>query len=337
MNEGQVRFSIVVPAYNSAATMAECLAALNQQTVSREEYEVIVVDDGSTDATAEIASNLGAVVLRQANSGPAAARNTGIAGAHGDVVLFTDSDCMPVRGWIEQMIAPLQDHQIVGVKGVYRTRQRNWTARFIQVEYEDRYDHTARSKHVDFIDTYSAGYRRDVLLASGGFDTSFPYASVEDQELSFRLAEAGHQMVFVPEGIVYHYHPESWLRYARRKYKIGYWKTLVLHLHPSKVWGDTHTPGELKLQLILAAASAPLALLSLLIRPALWGLAGVMGLFGASTLPFLIKAWRKDRTVALLSLPVLYVRAWSLGLGLLAGYIGLWSKTGPLARATLER
>ena len=115
---------------------------------------------------------------------------------------------------------------------------------------------------MDFVDTYSAGYRRNILLTNGGFDTSFPFASVEDQELSFRLAEAGHQMVFVPQGIVYHYHPESWLRYARRKYKIGYWKTLVLHLHPSKVWRDTHTPGDLKLQLILAAMSAPLALLS---------------------------------------------------------------------------
>jgi glycosyltransferase involved in cell wall biosynthesis len=337
MSEGSVSVSVVIPAYNAQATIEECLTALSEQTMPRTEYETIVVDDGSTDATAEIAAQHGAIVIQQPNSGPAVARNKGIAAARGAIVLFTDADCAPVPDWIEQMVAPLRDPQISGVKGVYNTRQRDWTARFIQIEYEDRYDHTSRSRRVDFVDTYAAGYRRDVLLDSGGFDAHFPFASVEDQELSFRLAEAGHRMVFVPQGIVYHHHPESWLRYAQRKYKIGYWKTLVLHLHPSKAWRDTHTPGDLKLQLILAAASALVALLSFWIRPAQWVLAGVLGLFGVSALPFLIKAWCKDRLIAMLSLPVLYVRAWSLGLGLCAGYVSLLSKTGPLAHATHEK
>ena len=333
MSEGSVSISVVIPAYDAQETVEECLTALSKQTIPRTEYEIIVVDDGSTDATAEIAARHGAVVLRQPNSGPAVARNKGTAAARGPIVLFTDADCAPVSDWIEQMVAPLRDPQVAGVKGVYRTRQKNRTARFIQIEYEDRYDHTARSHHVDFIDTYAAGYRRDILLASGGFDAHFPFASVEDQELSFRLAEAGHLMVFVPQGIVYHHHPESWLRYAQRKYKIGYWKTLVLHLHPNKVWRDTHTPGVLKLQLLLAAVSAPVAMASIFIRPIQWVLAGVLGIFGASALPFLIKAWRKDRVVALLSLPVLYVRAWSLGLGLLAGYASLRLKKVLLAQA----
>jgi cellulose synthase/poly-beta-1,6-N-acetylglucosamine synthase-like glycosyltransferase len=321
MSEQAVRISVVIPAYNAAATIENCLIALMQQTVPRTEYEVIVVDDGSTDQTGEVARRHGALVLKQPNSGPAVARNKGIAAARGDIVLFTDADCAPAPDWVEQMVAPLSDQHIVGVKGVYRTRQGSLAARFIQLEYQDRYDHTATSAYVDFIDTYAAGYRRQVLVESGGFDTSFPLASTEDQELSFRLAEAGHKMVFNPRAIVYHRHPESWCRYARRKYKIGYWKTLVLRLHPRKAWRDTHTPGSLKLQLVLAALTAPLALLSLLQIAHIRLLGLVVAVFVVSAVPFLIKAWRRDRIITWLSLPALYVRAWSLGLGLVAGFV----------------
>jgi GT2 family glycosyltransferase len=197
------------------------------------------------------------------------------------------------------------------------------------VEYQGRYDHTARSEYVDFIDTYAAGYRREVLVQSGGFDTSFPLASTEDQELSFRLAEAGHKMVFNPQAVVYHRHPESWCRYAKRKYKIGYWKTLVLRLHPRKAWRDSHTPWNLKLQLVLAALTAPLAFLSLLWSAYLWLLGLVTAAFAVSALSFLVKAWRRDRMIAWLSLPVLYMRAWSLGLGLVAGYADALFRGGP--------
>ena len=339
MTQKSVSISVIVPAYNAAATIAECMAALSNQSLPQSEYEVIVVDDGSTDNTADIAARYGARVLRQANSGPAVARNKGIAEARGAVILFTDADCAPAPEWIQEMVAPLDDPQIEGCKGVYRTRQENLTARFIQVEYEDRYDHTARHKYVDFIDTYAAGYRRDILVASGGFNTSFPLASVEDQELSFRLAGTGHKMVFNPRAEVYHRHPESWLTYAQRKYKIGYWKTLVLRLHPSKAWRDSHTPWNLKVQMLLAALSAPLTLLSFFARPFLWLLGVTLGAFALSAIPFVAKAWRRDRPLALLCLPVLYLRAWSLGLGFVAGYASAVFHRGSLpgASRTAER
>jgi len=329
MTERTLPVSVIVPAYNAAATIAQCLEALNNQSVPRSTYEVIVVDDGSTDDTAVLAARHGALVLCQAHSGPAVARNKGISTAQGAVVLFTDSDCAPAPDWIQEMLDPFADLRIAGVRGVYRTRQRSLVARFVQIEYEDRYDHAARCKYVDFIDTYAAGYRYDVLLASGGFDARFPLASVEDQELSFRLSSAGYKMAFNPRAIVYHYHPESWRRYARRKYKIGYWKTLVLRLHPGKAWRDSHTPGSLKLQMLLAALSAPLGFLAIWSSPARKLLMVTMSAFVFSAVPFVAKAWRRDRPVALVSLPALYLRAWALGLGLLAGYWDALHQRGP--------
>jgi len=322
--------SVVIPAYNASQTIGECLAALAEQTVPRARYEVIVVDDGSTDDTAVLATSFGARVLRQANMGPAAARNRGVDAARGEVILFTDADCAPAPHWIEQMLAPLADPGISGSKGVYRTRQRSLAARFIQIEYEERYDHTAKHTYIDFVDTYAAAYRRNALLESGGFSTRFPFASVEDQELSFRLARAGHRLVFNPQAVVYHQHPESWGHYARRKFKIGYWKTLVLRWHPDKAWQDSHTPSSLKLQMVLAALSAPLAVLSLLVAAAAWWLALNLAVFAASALPFVLKAWRRDRPLAWLSVPALYLRAWSLGLGLVAGSAATLLRRGPL-------
>ena len=75
--------------------------------------------------------------------------------------------------------------------------------RFTQLEYEDRYDRMAGVESIDFVDTYSAAYRRDIFLANGGFDRTFPTASVEDQEFSFRLTEKGYRLVFVPSAKVY--------------------------------------------------------------------------------------------------------------------------------------
>jgi cellulose synthase/poly-beta-1,6-N-acetylglucosamine synthase-like glycosyltransferase len=105
------------------------------------------------------------------------------------VVLFTDADCVPVPDWIEQMIAPLVDRCAAGVKGAYRTRQAGLLPRFVQLEYQDKYDRMVGQDGIDFVDTYSAGYRQSVLLEEGGFDESFPGAAVEDIDLSSRLRE----------------------------------------------------------------------------------------------------------------------------------------------------
>jgi glycosyltransferase involved in cell wall biosynthesis len=320
-----IRISVVVPAYNAEATIDLCLQALARQTMLQERYEVIVVDDGSTDDTcARVRAHPAVRLLVQSHAGPAAARNLGVQHARGEIVLFTDADCEPAVDWIERMVAPFADKGIVGVKGAYRTRQRERVARFVQAEYETRYDHMARrmarEASIDFVDTYAAGYRRDVLMASGGFDTAFPGASVEDQELSFRLAKQGGRMVFVPSAVVYHWgHARTVRSYARKKFRIGYWKVAVLKRHPDKVWRDSHTPQVLKIQILLLGLGGVCLFVGVFWRPLVWGV-GVLGAaFLGTTLPFFAKAWAKDPLVALLSPGLLLVRALALGAGLAVG------------------
>ena len=94
-----MKASVIVPAHNAAQTIEECIEALLKQSVPREKYEVIIVDDGSTDGTATLARSYGVRVLTQPHRGPAAARNAGAGQATGEVLLFTDADCAPTRTW----------------------------------------------------------------------------------------------------------------------------------------------------------------------------------------------------------------------------------------------
>jgi glycosyltransferase involved in cell wall biosynthesis len=314
-----MEISIVVPARNAARTIAGCLQSLLDQSVSRERYEVIVVDDGSTDGTRQAVERSEATLIAQAQKGPAAARNEGVSVSNGDILLFTDADCVPASNWVQEMVQPFEDGQIAGVKGVYRTRQRGIIPRFVQCEYEERYELMAGQRYIDFIDTYSAGYRREIFVAAGGFDTRYPTASVEDQELSFRLAERGHRMVFNPSAVVYHQHPGTLRAYFRRKFNIGYWKVMVLRRHPGKAVRDSHTPQMVKIQMGLVLVLVPfLALLLLRSFSCSLPLLAVL-LFLISTLPFTARALRKDPIVGLLSPILLFVRALALGLGMVKG------------------
>src|SRR5690606_4035458 len=143
--------SIVVPAYNAAGTLAACLDALHAQSYPRDCYEVIVVDDASTDETVQIARRAGAQVVAEGKLGKSGVRNRGAQEARGEIVLFTDADCEPLPTWVETMVAPFRrDPEVVGVKGAYLSRQREPLARFTQVEVEERYDRMARQETIDF-------------------------------------------------------------------------------------------------------------------------------------------------------------------------------------------
>lgn len=318
-----MRISVIIPVYNGAQTLPLCLLALRHQ--SRPPDEIIVVDDGSTDSSAAVAAQFGGTVLGQRNAGPAAARNHGARAAHGDILLFTDADCIPAPDWVEQMARVMADPTIAGAKGVYRTRQQNLVARFVQQEYQDRYDRMAGQPRIDFVDTYSAAYRRSVFLVAGGFDTSFPTASVEDQEFSFRLAAQGLRLVYTPEARVYHRHDCTLGEYARRKYGIGYWKAVVTQRYPAKLTRDSHTPQVLKAQMGLLGLGGALLLGAVVTGSRMPWAAALLAaiLFLLSGGPFYLKIFRRDAPVLAVAPLLLLVRAAALSLGFLLGNLRL--------------
>lgn len=316
--------SVVVPAWNAVEHLPRCVGALAAQQGLPGPLEVVVVDDGSDDGTAEAARAAGGgvvrVVRRAERGGPAKARNDGVAAARGQLVLFTDADCVAEPDFVAEICRPLlADPAVGGVKGAYRTEQRSLAARFAQAEFEERYRMMARLRTIDFVDTYAAAFRRTVLEEAGGFDTSYPLPNNEDVDLSFRIAAAGHRMVFAPSAVVAHRHRPTLAGYAALKVGRGYWRMKVYRRYPGKAAGDSYTPATLKVQLA-AMASAPAALAaSLFVPPALWAAAVLLAVFLASALPFAAAAIRSDPLVALLSPALLGLRAVALLLGMTAG------------------
>ncbi len=260
--------------------------------------EIIVVDDGSTDGTDRVAAAFGVQVLRQPRKGPAAI-------ARGTIVVFTDADCAPCPDWLERMLAPFADPTVVGVKGAYRSAQRALLPRFIQAEYEDKYDRLRQGDRIALGDGYAAAYRRAIFLAEGGFD---PVPSAEDIEFSFRLTRRGHRLVFAPEARVYHQHAIALRHHLRRKFRYGYWRLLVYRHYPERALDDGHTPTSLKLQVGLA----PLLALSPFTRHG-WRVSGLLGLaFLASTGPFVRKTHRRAPGAALVAPGLMFLRGLAL-------------------------
>ena len=311
--------SIIIPTFNGASRIENCVDALLKQTVGRD-AEILVVNDGSTDNTADVVARYSGVrCITQLNSGPAAARNRGTLEARGTIILFTDDDCIPMSDWLTAMTEPFRDPDVVGVKGIYRTRQQSLVARFVQIEYEDKYRLMADRPSIDFIDTYSAGFRRDRFLEMNGYDTSFPLPCAEDVELSYRMSARGWTMKFVPAAIVYHTHPDTLWRYLKKKYKFAFWRVLAVSKNRSKALNDSHTPQLMKLQLLLVPALLLAVACDLLLRPRIPVSGVVLATFLISTAPFVLRAMRKDFVVGLLSPALLAARACAQVLGVASG------------------
>lgn len=317
----RIEFSVIVPAFNAERTLPLCLEALERQKLDQERFEIIVVDDGSTDSTSQLAQRFEIRYVFQENQGPASARNAGVAVASGKIVLFTDADCIPCSDWVEEMVRPFSDSDVVAVKGRYRTRQREWMARFVQMEFEDRYDILQKHDAIDMIDTYSAAFRKDVFLRTGGFDIRFPKANNEDTELSYRLASAGYKMVFNPEATVFHTHPSTLSKYLKIKFWRGYWRMVVYRKYPHKAFKDAYTPHVLKVQTIFAALSFPLCLLSIVHSRAFTVVVCLWGVVWTSALPFSLKTYRKDKAVGLASPWIILLRSMVLAAGSLLGLL----------------
>jgi len=221
-----VRISVVIPTYDRKARLRECLRAVTRQDYP--DYEVIVVDDGSSDGTAEmVASEFPQVrLIRQpTNRGPAAARNRGIEMATGEIIAFTDDDCVPPPDWLRSLADGFQRHpEVSGVAGYLEAApdvlRSNPFARYEAYVMHSLY-RAGSEPYVGGFETPGGGtnnvaYRADVLREAHGFDESFPHAAGEDADLKKRVTEAGHLLLYLPIKVTHH-HEFSWRGFQRQQ------------------------------------------------------------------------------------------------------------------------
>lgn len=327
--------SVVIAAFNEEKTLKTCLDSLFAQTASSDSYEIIVADDGSSDGTREVAGSYckakgaqapAVEVVSQSNQGPGAARNLGARHARGDVLLFIDADSAADPRLVEKMAAVFADPAIAGASGEKKTLQTNLWARYVQIEYDYKYERLARHPTIDFVDSSTAGYRREVFLSSGGFDTSLEEA--EDTELSFRLSERGCRLVLVPEAITWHSHPESPVRYLWRKFQYARGRVNVYARYPRKAMSDQRTPMTQKVQPFIAYAFVPAFLGAFVWIGFIWLLAALVVLFLATTWDLMSYFGNRSRPLALLVPAVVWLSAYATGAGALLGLLQTRAKMG---------
>lgn len=225
MTGGRPLATVVVAARNSAATLGACLDALQRQDYAP--AELVVVDDGSEDETAAIARAAGVRVVRSPPVGASAARNLGIDVALGDVIAFTDADCVADRGWLTALVDRLHETRATGVGGrqinVFPAAQQRWRAAFdaffrVASVLSDYTRGDDRPRRVQHNASCCSAYRAEALREVGGFTVGMWPG--EDVDLDLRLAARGGTFFYVPAAVVHHHRPGTfaWFRRMMRRY-----------------------------------------------------------------------------------------------------------------------
>jgi glycosyltransferase involved in cell wall biosynthesis len=269
-DERHLFVSVVIPAYNRASFVARCLAPLITQSYPRDRYEIILVDDGSTDGLADVARVfVGAWpgqfrLIQQPNGGPASARNTGIRASTADIIAFTDSDCVVSSDWLEHLAGALVRSDAAGVGGpIVDAAPPSWVAHYLASG--NFYRHRVRGGQVDYLLTANVAFRRPALAAVGGFSER-EGAWGEDADLSFRLRQAGHRLMLTDCGAVTHYGaPASVRGLVRDLYRYGRGSAVL-----SRNWTNGRTPGVELIRHAAAVELAPFIALARAPRVGLW-------------------------------------------------------------------
>lgn len=254
--------SVVIPLFNRAHEVVACLSSLQAQSLAATEREIIVVDDGSTDCGADIAEGFCGRVVRQPNRGAPAARNAGIRAARGRWIAFTDSDCVASRNWLRHLLGAVQAGAggaaaMIGAAG--RTvghGSDSAAARFVDLTGGlDAERHLAHPRW-PFAPTANVLYRRDALIAAGGFDERF--CAYDACDLHARIDPPAGSFAYAPHAIVLHRHRDTWAAYARQQRGYGRGLAQFMLLYREEVrwsaWREALAWGRLAARGLIALA-----------------------------------------------------------------------------------
>jgi GT2 family glycosyltransferase len=213
------RISVVVCSYNGAVTIGACCDAL--VALDYPDYEVIVVDDGSSDATATIAAGYGFRVIRTENRGLSSARNTGWQNATGEIVAYTDDDAAPDADWLQHLARSLLDGGHAGVGGPnVPPPDASRTARCVSKAPGNPTHVLISDREAEHIPGCNFAFQRSALKAVSGFDPRFRVAG-DDVDVCWRIRERGWTLGFSPAAMVWHRRRASIAAYWRQQRGYG--------------------------------------------------------------------------------------------------------------------
>lgn len=233
------KVSVVVASYNGATTLRACLESLEQ--LNYPDYEVILVDDGSTDNTPELikprADGSTAFphlqsIRHDKNAGLSAARNTGIAAATGEIVAFTDADCRVDQDWLHFLVGTLDHSDFAGVGGPNLLPPDDSAVAAAVMASPGGPAHVMMDdREAEHIPGCNMAFYKSALESIGGFDPMFTKAG-DDVDLCWRLQQAGFHIGFNPAAFVWHYRRSTISAYLKQQEGYGEAEALLVRKHP---------------------------------------------------------------------------------------------------------
>ncbi len=259
--------SIVIPMYNAEGHIKDVLRGVFDQDYPGP-VEVIVVNDGSTDRSLEVVKGLkdrwDFKLIDQPNQGAVSATNNGFRAASHDIICSVDADVVLRSDWLGKVVCEFDDPRVGAVQGYYRTpRGVSFWARMMGYDVEARYD-SISTKHVTQVCTGDTAYRRGAIEEVGLFDPVFKYGY--DNDMSYRLADAGYKLVFRKDAVCDHYWKADLKGYLRQQYNSAYGRMQLVTKHTKRVSGDSVSG----LRMILQVPLTLVALVLLIPGAGLW-------------------------------------------------------------------
>jgi len=278
------RVSVVIPCYNSQQTIEKCIEAVLKQNF-KSDYEVIMVDDGSNDQTEKIIKKYKRIkYIFQKNAGPAKARNNGWKNSSGEIVVFTDSDCVPEKDWLCQMVKPFEnDGKIGAVGGAYEetVNDNSKLANLIGEEIKFRYKNIGQ--YTDAHGAYSLAVRKEILKEISGFNETYPVATAEDWDLCYKITKLGYKIFFNKKAHTGHHHPSNLKKYLKTQFRHGFYRMKLYKDHKDKTSGDKYS-GNAKYIVLFSGLTLFFLFLGIIFRDFLW--LSFLCLFGLLVLNF---------------------------------------------------
>lgn len=227
------RVSVVVCSYNGGITLRGCLESLMR--IDYPDYEVILVDDGSTDNTPEIARDFPQIeCIRQVNRGLSIARNVGAERATGEIVAYTDSDCVVDENWLRYLVRAMEGQNVEAIGGPnIAPPSDGWIAKCVAASPGNP-SHVMLDDHfAEHVPGCNFAIRRDVLLGLGGFDPQFRQAG-DDVDLCWRVLDAGMKVGYAPAAMVWHHRRATVRAYFKQQKGYGCSEAMVHFKHPQR-------------------------------------------------------------------------------------------------------
>ncbi len=237
-----MRLSILIPTYNRAQMLGRTIAGLLDQSAPTEDYEIVVVDDGSTDDTTEVMAGLsrpGVALqyIRQDNKGRGAARNTGLRAAQGKIALFMGDDCIPDRRLVEEHLRAHDkegDVAVVGHVSWHPELPVTPLMRFLDEGTQFGFARIKDPDHVSywFFYTSNCSLQRHWIEDVGGFDEDFVQYGFEDNEVAYRMQRRGLRIIYRPAAHCYHHHATALEQFLVRQWLCGKAAVSFWRKHP---------------------------------------------------------------------------------------------------------